>query len=312
MKNLILLCAFILGVAISSNAQKSFTEIDAKTFEKLSRVTNPSKDKTGGTYSNLTGHTFKKVAMVSYILTVESDNKKYGGLRMANSGTDFGAGYVVNKMLEISGNEIKQSFEKEGVDLLFYEDFSSGQKQVLDKIATLDWVPGQDQLEMLASIKENMVTKGLGQDVGGPATNYQYLSAEVVLTKKGYEFYGQLIKDLGVDAIMLLESGSSMDGGKAYAYSKLAVKILGTNPISMENGEQMHKGMALKIFKNNYWPAVPYAELTLAMKKPIPMLDLKKGEITGEHFDGIGEFFSYFAAPMMSSFNSRTVGKKKK
>lgn len=299
----------LIGLFLSNGSTfaQSFTDINQSEFIKQTKVAKRKNDKTGGAFSNLTGLEIKKVALVGFSMVTTGEYHKYGRLSTVSNATDVGVDYAINKILKGSEESLKTAFQDQGIELLVSADFSEDQKATLLALTNKDWYPGQDQVSFLNRAGD-IASSGMAESVGGVGEGYVGLPAGVVYVKKSYVYYNELIKALGVDAVVIVSSSSNI-GKSGYLYTGFDIDLIGSNPITMEMGEEMHKGMALKIFKMNYWPSVIYAESNTTLKKPVAILSTKKGEIIGENFDGAGNIFGYAVNGLMKEVKSRSIKK---
>jgi hypothetical protein len=300
----ILFCSTLFFPAFS---QKSFSEIDANTFEKKSRIDwKKTKDKSGQGFSDLTGLKISKVALVSFSAFMPPDQDKYGSMTVTSGASGGMIQAYANTMHDESLDAMKAAFQNHGIELIARDDFSEDQKSLLNNLSGSNWLKGKISQDRTSYYSSGYASwyKTTTWELGRPAYDYKHFKSVVVMPKD-YSMFGILAKGLGVDAILIINHQFDLDKGAVY--SEFQMTMVGMNPISFETAmgnakSNMHK----KLIEKNYFEGVPYIASTYSPSKPIEVAERKKNQYGEANWNGFSDFIQNAVDVTLTYFDKRT------
>jgi hypothetical protein len=287
--------------------QESFQEIagiqDGKSFSKLitRHLGVGPFDDGHGTIPMLKGLDIpKRVALVSFYTFdrgVTSKAKKQGNYIYTSKTwtSQAGANYVSTQFAERGVPEIVAEFQKHGIEVLTPAAFLTDDAK---KQAYRAFVPD------ISGLSKRFLTKDDNFESEGAAVGYLTKPAWAPFDHETAISFGQLARDLGVDAVMVV-TNEVMSAGDRINFSRMGMYVFGPNPIARIEGKK-YPGM----FGAGYNAGQLYEGEDMIVKKPFPFIIIK-GKNEGETFDGYEGVARKLAENVATWLDQRKQGKVK-
>ena len=290
MKKAILLFAVLLSGSIVM-AQKSFSEvIEDKKLDKSLRVQAPG-NLLDNQYEALT---MKRIGLVSFYIMDDGiqDAYKYMGL------SDAGGNFIASKLHDMSIASVKESFSSQGFELLLPDEFldSEAKKKAYSNYEMEVGVA----YKMLLNTVNRIASTGAGIQNAASANGYEfYPLAGAAGDYKLGESLAALTEQLGVDALAVAFIKTKTDKKNSY-FVGTGMHLFSKNPIEKIPGK--------KYPGRSYTTGMNVGGLNYEVKKPFTFVDYKKGERTGQNFEGYGQLMKIIAAKLASVTKQRMTG----
>jgi hypothetical protein len=271
-----------------SNAQNTFQGVAGlpeKDFTKLLYVWPAGKGVPNGTGISpyLVDKEIKKIALVAFTITAGETYDKF--TKVAKGFTSEGIKYFANKLYDNTVSSVKEAFNKEGIEVLTFDDLNADQKKNFLATQGTKWTEGK---KFSSWGDKNFAT---GESA------YQYKNW---VLDRGVEvpWINSSIADfaeaLGVDAVLMIANGLQFDGSKIN-YGNTLITMLGKNPVPVPEGQSSLGHL------NGLW----YGQAQIIFDKNIAFATVKKNEVTNENYDGLGQVFGKLIGYMMIDINGR-------
>lgn len=287
---------------LSLTAQESFKELNDKDISKMTvrhhtRMQGPYDDG-HGTVPNLKGKELpKRIALVSfYSFDKGSIGKKsfktpIYEYKVTSWTTDAGASALSNVFASAAVPKIVAEFKKAGMDVLVPDQYLTDDAK---KSAYNNFEPDISWLSKALMTQDDNFKSQAG------ASGYLVKPAFAPFDFKTGISFGQLAKDLGVDAVMVVVNELS-NSDNEFRYDKLGIHVYGPNPIGKVEGKK-YPGLN----GAGYNEGQLYEGEDL-VTKGIPFI-VTKGKKKGEYLDGYDEMVAKLAGNVANWISQQTKG----
>lgn len=285
---LLFTCALSFGVL----AQRSFTNLIALPQIKLDKKTYIFKYEYKDSVENIdfTLINLKKVAIVSFTLSAPEQGEAYENMRLSDNLRT----YIADTLERQSLPKLKEVFDKQGIELLSYSDFSIEQKRILENAGTSDYLDLQkEELKYTQSFnfsdwEEETVSTG--------TVSLDYRTWDINSRQLGISqlnSLGALSEMLGVDAVIVINNHITV--GNSLLYQKAVISMVCMNPYYDKTKKP--------IFQVAGWNLGQVALNDMALK----IAKVKKRQIVSENYTDYDTMINLLANKILEYFNFRQM-----
>ncbi|MFC1731093.1 hypothetical protein ACFL6I_12235 [candidate division KSB1 bacterium] len=303
MKNYLLtIVAFFL--VQNSFAQESFSELvnlPEKKLDKAIHIWGKTEWRPDTKYGcsidpDLSQIEIKKVALVSFTISISH-------IFTESHLTTDGNKYFVNKLYDGSIETLKETFKKNGIELITKENMTEDQLAILSGAQAKDKIIGTSldiKQAKLESTYENVEKKGASAGIA--VEGYKnWTSNDQMPLSFDLNLFGALTNALGVDAIIFVNNIVTPDS-KTLIYNKTIITMFGENPIKKVEGKK-YPGMS-------YMHGLPYGQTSINTEFEIATF--KKKAIQSENLDGYDKVITLLIDKMVEYLKINTQKSKEK
>jgi len=169
--------------------------------------------------------------------------------------------------------------------VITYEDLSDDQKKIFDATQGTKWTDGK-----------KFTSWGDKQLATGEAA-YHYKHWDL---QRGVpipwvnEPIADFAKSLGVDAAITISNGLKFEGSKLL-HGTILITMIGENPVPLPEGKKRLDGSE----------ALYYGQGQIIIEKKVEIANIKKNEVSGESYEGLGKVYERLIGYLMIDINGR-------
>lgn len=304
MKKSLLLTIAVFVFMQSNFAQESFTELVNLPEKKLDKAIHiwgknewrPDTKNGTGINPDLSQKEVKRIVLVSFTISIPH-------VFTESHLTTVGNKYFVNKLYDGSIKTLKESFKKNGIELITKENMTEDQLAILSGSQAKDKILGTSldiKQAKLESTYEDVEEKGASAGVA--VDGYKnWTSSDQMPLSFDLNLFGALTNALKVDAVLFVNNIVTPES-KALIYNKTIITMFGENPIAKIEGKK-YPGLS-------YLHGLPFGQTSISTEFEIATF--KKNTIQSENLDGYDQVVSLLVDKMVEYIIINTQRSKEK
>lgn len=288
----------------NSFAQETFTELVNLPEKKLNKAIHiwgknewkPDTKNGTGITPDLSQKEIKKVALISFTISIPH-------VFTESHLTEDGNKYFVNKLYDGSIETLKETFKKNGIELITKENMTDEQLEILSGALAKDKILGTSldiKQAKLESTYENVEKKGVSAGIA--VEGYKnWTSMDQMPISFDLNLFGALAKALDVDAIIFVNNIVTPDS-RTLTYNKTIISMFGVNPSPKIEGKK-YPGLS-------YLYGLPYGQISI--NSEFEIATFKKKAIQSENLDGYDKVVSLLIDKLVEYLIINTQRSKEK